>query len=390
MTAISKQRITWHKRAVQLAEKFAATRMEAFQDPSISRDNLRELRDEGLTRLLLPSRLEGLAMPLSDSTEIIRAIARGCPDTGVAFAVHTLFTAVSCVLEDSSTQATPILEAVRDGALLWGPVPYPAVGNRPVSLAARAGQGSSGDSEREYELQGKAHVPHGFSTCTHVVVIAARQSSDSTPTAAFVLARPRSWAQWADSPQVTRAGQVSGGAARLIMARDDLLAVIEGRDRLPSALARASHFFLSAVLVGFADYAFAVARGAGAGRSARRRQWGRLPGTQFHVGEIRVRLLAMQSLLTEYTREAMTVTDSAADLAHSCIPWSFITSEIQEVIHLARRAVQHCDVVAMRQIDEVQARVQAVAAAPLTNDLAAEFIGKHTLGMDIQQTPRWL
>jgi alkylation response protein AidB-like acyl-CoA dehydrogenase len=74
----------------------------------------------------------------------------------------------------------------------------------------------------------------------------------------------------------------------------------------------------------------------------------------------------------------------------TAIPKYFITNEAMGVVQTAFDVVGGSGVRERSRIGQIYRDVRAGPLLPLNNDLAREFIGKMTLGVDPVATPRWL
>jgi hypothetical protein len=134
--------------------------------------------------------------------------------------------------------------------------------------------------------------------------------------------------------------------------------------------------YTAAVLLGLAERAYWLAIQAIKDRASISPDPARLPGTQFAVAKMRAAIATMTAVLTRHTADAL-------------VPRFFIATEAEQVISIAYGIVGASGSEVSTRIGQIWNDIKA-SAPPFNADLARELIGKAALGIDPNETPRWL
>jgi hypothetical protein len=134
--------------------------------------------------------------------------------------------------------------------------------------------------------------------------------------------------------------------------------------------------YTAAVLLGLAERAYRLAIQAIKDRGSITPDPARLPGTQFAVAKMRAAIATMAAVLTRHTADAL-------------VPRFFVAGEAEQVISTAYGIVGASGTEVSTRIGQIWNDMKA-SAPPFNADLARELIGKAALGIDLNETPRWL
>jgi alkylation response protein AidB-like acyl-CoA dehydrogenase len=152
------------------------------------------------------------------------------------------------------------------------------------------------------------------------------------------------------------------------------------------------HYCFAAVFLGLATRAYTAAVENVRGRSNTAvHDLAQMPGVQFAVASMRARIACMEAVLAQYcAAHGEPGDDLLGFVTATAIPKYFITNEAMGVVQTAFDVVGGSGVRERSRIGQIYRDVRAGPLLPLNNDLAREFIGKMTLGVDPVATPRWL
>ena len=129
--------------------------------------------------------------------------------------------------------------------------------------------------------------------------------------------------------------------------------------------------YTAAVLLGLAERAYCLAIA-----TIKDRGVARLPGPQFAVAKMRAAIATMTAILTRYSTDSL-------------VPRFFIGTAAEEVVSAAYGLIGASDTEPGIRISQIWLDLKA-SAPPFDADLARELIGKAALGIDPNETPRWL
>ena len=113
-------RADWRTTMAGLAPAFAERAAQLADSDDFVADNYRDLKAAGLYAAGVPRELGGEGLELEELCEMIRAIARACSSTGLAFSMHTHQVGVNAWrLKHQKAPVAPLLEKVaRDKVLI--------------------------------------------------------------------------------------------------------------------------------------------------------------------------------------------------------------------------------------------------------------------------------
>jgi hypothetical protein len=197
---------------------------------------------------------------------------------------------------------------------------------------------------------------------------------------------------WLGVVDVTPAGNVellravAGGCGPTAFAVAAALA-----DEQPPALQEQyRNHYTAAVLLGLAEWAYQLAVRQVKDSSATTPDPARLPGTQFAIARMRAALATMTALLTRVVATRVELAGKPAGAADGCLPRYYIATEAEHVVSTAYEVIGRADTEAATRIGQLWRDIKTAATPPYTADLARELIGKVALGIDPNETPRWL
>ncbi|MFL6144129.1 MAG: hypothetical protein ACJ72N_19975 [Labedaea sp.] len=131
--------------------------------------------------------------------------------------------------------------------------------------------------------------------------------------------------------------------------------------------------YTAAVLLGLGERAYELAVRTATGTAA-----ALLPGTQFAVARMRASVATLAALLTR-----------SVAAGPGPVPRFQIGTEIEALVSAAYQLIGRGDHEAAVRIGQIWLDLKA-SAPPFDADLARERIGKTVLGIDPNETPRWL
>ena len=113
-------RADWCTTLAGLAPAFAARAAQFDENDEFVADNYAELKASGLVAAGVPHELGGLGMELDELCEMLRTLARSCPSTALAFAMHTHQVAINAWRwRHQKAPVAPLLENVaREGVII--------------------------------------------------------------------------------------------------------------------------------------------------------------------------------------------------------------------------------------------------------------------------------
>jgi acyl-CoA dehydrogenase len=113
-------RADWRTTLATLAPAFAARAAQLDEDGEFVAENYAELKASGLFAAGVPQELGGLGLELGELCEMLRTLARSCPSTALAFAMHTHQVAINAWRwRHQKAPVAPMLEKVaREGMII--------------------------------------------------------------------------------------------------------------------------------------------------------------------------------------------------------------------------------------------------------------------------------
>ncbi|PWW53038.1 acyl-CoA dehydrogenase family protein [Actinokineospora spheciospongiae] len=378
--------------AVELAAVFEQRSLEDYDKGTFVQRNIDDLVAAGITAVNVPADLGGFDATLAENVELLRLIAKGCGSTAFTFAIHTIITG-SLRGETSPEVKARVFDAVKTGAFVIGPFTDESSGSNwtvPSTVAKRVDDG--------FVLQGVKHFATGYPGATHLLITAGLTDEHLRPPfnlAAFLveagapgLGVHREW----DGMAMPMTGSHSLAIDSLHVDGDDML-FPEGLTPLfVMSRQQWGHYCFAAVFLGLAERAYEIAIERTKGRSNTAvSSLATLPGIQFNIGRMRASIATMKALLTRHATEHVEPgEDLIAFVAETCVPKYFVVNEAEHVVATAFEVVGGSGISGGTRIGQIWRDVKAGPLVPFTNDVAREFIGKHELGLNPIETPRWL
>jgi len=113
-------RADWRTKVATLAPAFAARAVELDENDEFVAENYAELKASGLFAAGVPQELGGPGLELAELCEMLRTLARACPSTALAFAMHTHQVAINAWRwRQQKAPVAPLLEKVaREGLVI--------------------------------------------------------------------------------------------------------------------------------------------------------------------------------------------------------------------------------------------------------------------------------
>jgi alkylation response protein AidB-like acyl-CoA dehydrogenase len=113
-------RADWRTTLATLTPAFAARAAGLDEDDEFVAENYAELKASGLFAAGVPQELGGLGLELAELCEMLRTLARSCPSTALAFAMHTHQVAINAWRwRHQKAPVAPMLEKVaREGMVI--------------------------------------------------------------------------------------------------------------------------------------------------------------------------------------------------------------------------------------------------------------------------------
>ena len=113
-------RSDWRTTVATLAPAFAARAAALDEGDEFIAENYAELKASGLLAAGVPQELGGQGLGLAELAEMLRTLARACPSTALAFAMHTHQVAINTWrLRNQKAPVAPLLEKVaREGLII--------------------------------------------------------------------------------------------------------------------------------------------------------------------------------------------------------------------------------------------------------------------------------
>ena len=113
-------RADWRTTVATLASAFAARAAQLDEDGEFVAESYAELKASGLFAAAVPQELGGLGLTLAELCEMLRTLARSCPSTALAFAMHTHQVAINAWRwRQQKAPVAPMLEKVaREGMVI--------------------------------------------------------------------------------------------------------------------------------------------------------------------------------------------------------------------------------------------------------------------------------
>ena len=113
-------RADWRTKVATLAPAFAARAVELDENDEFVAENYAELKASGLFAAGVPQELGGPGLELAELCEMLRTLARACPSTALAFAMHTHQVTINAWRwRHQKAPVAPMLEKVaREGMII--------------------------------------------------------------------------------------------------------------------------------------------------------------------------------------------------------------------------------------------------------------------------------
>ncbi|MBZ5715691.1 acyl-CoA dehydrogenase family protein [Nannocystis pusilla] len=377
--------------ARELAAGFAPRAREYDESGRFPHENFAELVASGYTAMTVPRRHGGGGASLEEVCRAQEALATGCAST--AFAVNMHIHGVALLSAAAGSTIEWAYEAiVREGALLAGGFSEPDVGGHWLRSTTRATPVPGG-----YRLRGTKGFFSGYPASGLVFLSAAIPDERGVESpVGFLLPRPaagiRVAAEW------SAGGMRATGSHTLEI--DDLHVASRYRigapGELPLLFMRACHWAwcsFAAVFVGIAGAALEHVA-----HSQRRRTLqvvsgplARLPGVQFRVAEMHVKLAAARACLYRAVRSVQD--EPAADPLAHYIDMSLMKTTVcrlaHEIVTLAVEVEGGSGYASVSPIQRMYRDVAAGLLVPPVTDVTLEWAGKQALGIPVLGEPRW-
>lgn len=396
MTDAQVDRAEWWRQltetATALAEVFEKRSLDNYERGRFVSENIEDLKAAGITAINVPAELGGFDATLAENIEIIRILAHGCGSTAFTFAIHAVITG-SLRTEIGKATKERVFGAVREGGFVIGPFTDESSGSNwtmPSTVARRHDDG--------FVIDGVKHFATGYEAATHLLVTAGLTDEHLTPPfnlAAFLVEAgaegvsvQREWGGFA----MPMTGSHSLAIKGLQMDAEDMLFPEGIAPLFVMSRQQWGNYCFAAVFLGLAERAYELAVERTRGRSNTSiSDLARLPGIQFAVGSMRGSLASMRSLLHRYATEHVEPGDDLVGfVAQTCIPKYYVVNEAEQVVAKAFNVIGGSGIQAGSRIGQLWRDVKAGPLLPFTNDICREFIGKHTLGINPIEQPRWL
>ncbi|MBV9945283.1 MAG: acyl-CoA/acyl-ACP dehydrogenase [Myxococcales bacterium] len=374
----------------RLAPRFAARAAKADRGGEYVHETIADLIRSGYTSATVKRKYGGGEASLEELCRAQETLASACASSAFILNMHLHGVGMLNLLEGN--QLDWAFEAiVRDGALIAGGFSEPGVGGNwwyPTTVARRAPGG--------YVLSGRKGFFTGFPSARLLFLTAAlkndRGLSDGvgflvpTPLEGVRVERP-----W------DACGMRATGSHSLVLedvAVDERYLVGKPGD-LPMLFMKAVRWAWCSFSSCFVGIACAALDHVTRSMVERRiavldKPLAHLPGVQFHVAEMRMRLESARSLLYQVARQDKGLDpDPIQTYTDVSLMKRTICALCAEVVSLAMRTVGGSAYVASNPVQQMMRDVAAGPLLPPAGDLVLEWAGKLALGVPVLAEPRW-
>lgn len=374
----------------ELAAKFRERAEHFDRSGEFVEANVRDLVDSGYTAMTVPRELGGGGAGLEEMCRAQEALAAGCAATAWVVNMHVHGVALLLFVEETDL-AWVFEEIVDRGGLIAGGFSEPGVGGNWWHPTTRATPVEGG-----YVLNGKKGFFTGYPAATMLFLTAAVADDRGVDQSlGFLVPRPlkgiRVESPW-DGCGMRGTGSHTLAVEDLYVDSKHLL----GRPGdIPVLFMRGVHWAwcsFAAVFVGIAagalDYVTRVVRERKL--AVLRKPLAHLPGVQFRVAEMRVKLEAARAALYRAARkDAGLVDDPIGHYVDMSLMKMDACRLAQEVVTLALQVMGGSGYVATDPLQRMYRDVAAGVLLPPATDVALEWGGKHALGVPVLGEPRW-
>ena len=391
-TSPPSERIDYVALATELAREFAGRADHYDRTGEFVHENIAALLRSGYTAMTVPTAWGGGGAGLEELCRAQEALAGGCGSTAWAVNMHVHGVALLNRLEDADL-AWAYREIVAGRGFLAGGFSEPGVGGNwwyPTSRATPA--------EGGYLLNGRKSFFTGFPAATILFLTGVEADERGVDQSlGFLLPRPEGDAGLRIEQLWEGCGMRGTGSHSLLVENLFIPArhAVGRRGEIPLLFMRGVHWAwcsFAAVYVGIAASAHEHVI-----RVVRERQLkvlakplAHLPGVQFRVAEMKVKLEAARAAL--YQAAARPEGPPADPIGHyvdlSLMKYAACRLA-HEIVTLALEVMGGSGYTAADPIQRMYRDVAAGLLLPPPADVALEWGGKHALGVPVLGEPRW-
>jgi alkylation response protein AidB-like acyl-CoA dehydrogenase len=385
------RRVDYVALAAELAAEFAPRAERHDRAGDFVADNVAALVAGGYTAMTVPAAHGGGGAGLVELCRAQETLAAACGSTAWVVNMHVHGVALLNLLEDADLDWA-YQEIVERGGLLAGGFSEPDVGGNwwyPTSRATAVDGG--------WRLSGRKSFFTGYPAATILFLTAvAADERGADQSLGFLLPRP------AEGVRIERPWDACGmrGTGSHALAVEDLFiparyAVGRGGE-IPVLFMRGVHWAwcsFAAVYVGIAAGALAhVVRVVRERRlKVLRKPLAHLPGVQFRVAEMTVKLEAARALLyrTAGRGDGLVDGDPVGHYVEVSLMKLSACQLAHEIVTLALQVMGGSGYLATDPVQRMYRDVAAGLLLPPAADVALEWGGKHALGVPVLGEPRW-
>lgn len=380
------------ERARDLAARFAARAEQHDREASFPFENFADLHRAGFLALALPSDLGGGGLSLADFCLLQETLARGCGATALGTNMHWYNLGGGLHLFTDTFRRRVADAVVREGALVASSISEPgAVLGAPQTVARKVPGG--------YRVSGRKY----FCTLAPILrffLFNARLEGCERPglSGTVTLAAERGTEGMEILATWDAMGMRASGSHDIefhdAFIPDECLVGIEGAGT-EGGMACLPWYALgiASVYIGIAGAAFDFAV-----EYVKQRRLhplpasvAHLPGTQFSIAAMQVRLAAARALIQRTAAELA----RGADVGDALLPMVgtaqyVATNSALEVVTQAMQVVGGPSMFRRHPLERWYRDVRAGTLHPFTHHWLLEMIGKHALGIPLDVQPRWI
>lgn len=380
--------------AARLADDFATRAADHDREGTFPFENFEAMKRDKYLALPLPESLGGLGGSLRDFVLCQERLARG--DGATALAVNMHLFALGAMAE-RGTFANPqaqflIRIAVDQGWVIGGGYTEPDIGGNwgyPATTATRA--------DGAYVLNGRKSFTSMAPIINAFVINATLEGDDGPQIGTFLVPRSTPGIEVIETWDTMAMRSTASHDLLLtnVTVPESALAVARPPgDFDPEATRLLAWFSLSiaSVYTGIAQAArdFAVEFAQSRRPTMMPRPIAHLPGVQFLVAEMDIKLAAARALTRRIADEWMAGEHhSTTGVATVVMPKYFATNAAIEVVNHAMQLVGGVGIFKRHPLERYYRDVRAGTFHPFGNDVAKEVIGKAGLGVPLADSPRW-
>jgi alkylation response protein AidB-like acyl-CoA dehydrogenase len=389
------ERLDYVALAGELAGQFAARAEHHDKTGEFVHDNVAALLASGYTAMTVPTAWGGGGAGLAELCRAQEVLAGGCGSTAWAVNMHVHGVALLNHLEDADL-AWAYQEIVAGRGFLAGGFSEPGVGGNWWYPTSRATQVDGG-----YVLNGRKSFFTGFPAATILFLTGVEADERGVDQSlGFLLPRPADGAGLRVEQLWDGCGMRGTGSHSLAVENLFIPAryAVGRRGEIPLLFMRGVHWAwcsFAAVYVGIAAGALEHVV-----RVVRERQLkvlakplAHLPGVQFRVAEMKVKLEAARAALYQAVAQASRQEGPPADPIGHYVDLSLMKYAAcrlaHEIVTLALEVMGGSGYTAADPIQRMYRDVTAGLLLPPPADVALEWGGKHALGVPVLGEPRW-